>query len=51
MSRKITFVDICNRLAARRCYDAGQTIKTIAASAKRPPRIIRRWIKDTGRNL
>lgn len=38
---------ICALLAARNCFDAGQTIKEIAASAKKSPSTIRRWLKVT----
>jgi len=32
-------------LAARRCYNAGQTVKQIAESAGKSPATIRRWLK------
>jgi transposase len=47
MSRKATFNDPCNALAARRCRDAGQSIHEIAKSAKKSESTIRRWIKLT----
>lgn len=47
MGHKLTFTDICNRLAARQCRNAGQPVKTIARSAKRTPSTIYRWLRDT----
>ena len=48
MGRRTTFVDIVNMVAARRCYEAGQSIAQIAASAKKSKSTIVRWIKLTG---
>jgi hypothetical protein len=43
----VTFQRICTLLAARRCYDAGQSVSDIATSAKRCPATVRRWLKAT----
>ncbi len=42
-----TFNDICNALAARRCYDSGQPLAVIAKSAKVPVHTVRQWILTT----
>jgi hypothetical protein len=34
-------------LAARNCFNAGATVAEIAASAKKHPSTIRRWLKIT----
>ncbi len=47
MSKKVKFADICMRLAAARCYRAGQSIQRIALSAKKPLAVIRKWLEDT----
>jgi predicted transcriptional regulator len=51
MSKRVTFVDICNRLAAANCVASGQSIQQIATSAKRSPATIRRWLKDVPLSL
>lgn len=38
---------ICALLAARNCRNAGQSVKEIAASAKKSITTIRRWLKVT----
>jgi len=38
---------ICALLAARNCYNAGQSVKEIAASAKKSISTIYRWLKVT----
>jgi transposase len=43
-----TFVHICEMIAARQCWDSGQSTRQIAESAARSPATIRRWIKQTG---
>lgn len=43
----MTYRRICALLATRNCFNAGQTVKAIAASAKRSPNTIRRWLKVT----
>lgn len=40
------FERACNRLAAKRCRDAGQTVTEIALSAKRSQTTIRRWLRE-----
>ena len=44
---KRRFERMCALLAARRCFNAGQTIDQIAKSAKRSKSTIRRWLKVT----
>ncbi|MDR3638630.1 MAG: hypothetical protein P4L84_32795 [Isosphaeraceae bacterium] len=51
MSRRLTFNDICNILAARRCWNAGQSLTEIARSAKRSKSTIRNWIRKSGINV
>ena len=43
----MTYRRLCQLLAARNCFNAGQTVKDIAASAKRSETTIRRWLKVT----
>ncbi len=43
-----TYKDIVNCIAARRCYNSGQSLARIAKSAKKPKRVIREWLKITG---
>jgi transposase len=45
------FQDICNILAARRCRNAGQSVKQIAASAKVSESTIRQWLKITSASM
>jgi hypothetical protein len=37
----------CTLLAARNCFNAGQTVAQIATAAKKSPVTIRRWLKET----
>lgn len=41
------YKQICKLLAARRCFDAGQSVKDIATSAKKSTTTIRRWLRTT----
>lgn len=43
----ITYKRICSLLAARRCRDAGQSVKEIAASARVATSTVYRWLKET----
>jgi len=43
----MTYRRICALLAARNCFNAGQTVEQIASSAKKHPSTIRRWLKVT----
>ena len=45
------FADICNRLAAARCFAGGQSVEAIARSAKKPEATIRRWLRDVPDHL
>ena len=45
----VTFYHICELLAARQCYNAGQSVKEIARSAKKTPSTIYRWLLVTRR--
>lgn len=45
---KTMYVRMIQYLAARSCYDAGQSIQEIAASANKSPSTIRRWLKKMG---
>ena len=38
---------ICTLLAARRCYNAGQSVKEIAKSAGKSVSTIYRWLKES----
>ena len=42
------FKKICAMLAARRCYEAGQSVAEIAKSAGRSKVVICRWLKKSG---
>lgn len=44
----MTFDRLCCLLAARRCYELGQSIAEIARSARKSPATIRRWLRETG---
>lgn len=43
-----TFQRMCAMLAAKNCYESGQSVKQIALSAKKSPKIIRRWLEQAG---
>lgn len=45
---KLTFEMMCSMLAAKNRYESGQSIAKIAASAKKSPATIRRWLKRSG---
>ncbi len=40
----MNFTKLCSMLAARRCYNSGQTVAQIAKSAGKSEAIIRRWL-------
>lgn len=48
MTRRLTFENMCKMLAAKNCYESGQSIDEIAASAGKSPAVIRRWLKESG---
>ena len=45
---KTMYVRMIQCLAARSCYDAGQSIRDIATAANKSPSTIRRWLKKMG---
>ena len=47
MGRRITFKDICSHLAARQCYNSGQSVKRIAKSANVSTSTVYKWLKNT----
>ena len=47
--RPTRLVHMINCLAARRCFDAGQSVQSIASQAHRNPRTVRRWLTVTRR--
>lgn len=44
----MTYQRLCKLLAARRCHDAGLTVKEIAQQAGVAPSTVRNWLKQTG---
>jgi transposase-like protein len=46
MSRRITYHDICNRMAAARCYNDGQSVQHIARSAGKSTTTVYKWLRD-----
>ena len=40
----MNFTKLCSMLAARRCYNSGQTVAQIAKSAGKSEATIRRWL-------
>ena len=48
MSARLTFDHICSVAAARRCYDAGQSVAEIAKAAKKSESTIRKWLEEIG---
>jgi len=48
---KLSFKRMCALLAAKRCYEAGQSVRQIAKSAGKSPSTIRRWLKTVGVDL
>jgi len=40
----MNFTKLCSMLAARRCYNSGQTVAQIAKSANKSEATIRRWL-------
>ena len=42
------FQKMCTLLAAKQCYEAGQSVAQIAASAKVSAATVRRWLKNAG---
>jgi len=45
---KFTFQKMCAMLAAKRCYESGQSVEAIAVSAKKSPAVIYGWLKEAG---
>jgi transposase-like protein len=45
---KPTFQEMCTVLAAKNCYESGQSVAQIAASAKKSHTVVRRWLKEAG---
>lgn len=48
MSVKLTWPRMATLIAARQCFEAGQSVNEIAGSAKLPPSRVRRWLRSTG---
>ena len=46
----MAFDRMCALLAARQCYHAGQTVRQIAASARKSQSTVRRWLRKSGAN-
>lgn len=44
----IDYQHICKLLAAKHCYEKGQTVKEIAKSAKVSESTVRKWLKEGG---
>jgi len=47
----MAFEQVCNFAAARRCYEAGQSVAEIAKSAKKSETTIYRWLWLAGAQL
>ena len=45
---KLTFYRMCSILAAKSCYENGQSVDEIAKAAKKSPATSRRFLKDSG---
>ena len=46
-----SFQRICALMAAKNCYESGQSVAEIAASANKSPATIRRWLQTAGVRL
>ena len=45
---RLNFRKMCALLAAKRCYESGQSVQQIAKSSGKSRSTIRRWLKAAG---